>query len=70
MTGDERKPTVIDANLISIMERIEVTTRAKIDKYAELLDIYGDDKVFMKKMNDKQREIRLARNNERKLAAK
>jgi len=70
VTGDERKPTVIDANLISIMERIEVTTRAKIDKYAELLDIYGDDKVFMKKMNDKQREIRLARNNERKLAAK
>jgi hypothetical protein len=41
-----------------MMERIEIKIREKIQKYADLLELYENDPVFMKKMTDKQREIR------------
>lgn len=52
------------------MERIEIKTRAKIETYLELLDLYKDDRVFMKKVNDRLREIRAQKKNERLFAAK
>lgn len=53
-----------------MMERIEIKIREKIQKYADLLELYENDPVFMKKMTDKQREIRQEVKNVRTQAAK
>lgn len=52
------------------MQRIEIKTREKIEKYLDLTDLFKDDKVFMKQVNDKLREIRGKKKDERNAAAK
>ena len=61
----EKKPKCVDEKLVKAMERIEIRTRQNIQKYVDLLEIYGNDHVFMKKVTDKQREIRQAVKDER-----
>lgn len=64
------KTLKVDKNLVKIMERIEIKARAKIEKYMDLIEIFKDNKVFMKQVNDKLREIRSKKKDERNAAAK
>ena len=60
----------IDAQLIKMMEKIEIQSRQKVEQFAELLDIYGKDKRFQKRMNGRFRFHELARKDKRQADAR
>lgn len=39
----------VDENLVKMLERIEIEMRHKIDEYKNMLDVFKDDKKFVKK---------------------
>ena len=52
------------------MEKIEIQSRQKVEQFAELLDIYGKDKRFQKRMNGRFRFHELARKDKRQADAR
>ena len=52
------------------MERVEIKVRQAIEKYSQLIELYGHEKKFMHKLQSKHKEIEGRRKDARQLAGK